>query len=466
MFTSPVNAWKQWGRSHSEQAQAALVLASCLVVPLLFSLAQRDMFALTKLTALQVIAILGILLLVERWAFGGQRQGISLAPLDIILLALVLLNVVACVFSIDPIQSLTGEDLQYQGLLSVLLYVAFFYLAYTSLTDESRIVLLFGSMAIGATLVAAYAVVQRARLDPIWGYPPDGRPFSTIGQPNALAAYLVVAIPVSASLLPRTHSRTLRAIIILAIGTMVAAIASTKSRGGYAGLVVTAAMLTMPLVPALKPRSRSGLYGFLIGLTGLALVVFLVPLFREATTALMRRALSRGDLGELSVEMHLELWTVAAWIALAHPLFGTGQETFPDVFPRYSEVILGSARASAYTDFRVESPHNVYLAMASGAGFPALGAYVALIAGVVFTVARAIKRSRSAWRRVALAAVLAAVAGHLVTDTFMTAEVTSTWLFWVLMGAGLRMAREDPEPALLVHPGLDGGGRHQPSSAK
>ena len=39
--------------------------------------------------------------------------------------------------------------------------------------------------------------------------------------------------------------------------------------------------------------------------------------------------------------------------------------------------------------------------------------------------------------RLALVAILAASAGHLVTDAFMTADVTGTWLFWVLMGAGL-----------------------------
>jgi hypothetical protein len=38
---------------------------------------------------------------------------------------------------------------------------------------------------------------------------------------------------------------------------------------------------------------------------------------------------------------------------------------------------------------------------------------------------------------VLLVAVLAALAGHLVTDSFMTAEVTGTWLFWLLLGATL-----------------------------
>ena len=78
---------------------------------------------------------------------------------------------------------------------------------------------------------------------------------------------------------------------------------------------------------------------------------------------------------------------------------------------------------------------------ASGAGFPALAAYVAVIAGFFYLVVRALKATRRKWRRIALVAVLAAVAGHLVTDTFMTAEVTSSWLFWILLGAGLGIAR-------------------------
>ena len=40
-----------------------------------------------------------------------------------------------------------------------------------------------------------------------------------------------------------------------------------------------------------------------------------------------------------------------------------------------------------------------------------------------------------------LIALLAAIVGHLVTDASMTAEVTSAWLFWVLLGAALGFTR-------------------------
>ncbi len=117
-------------------------------------------------------------------------------------------------------------------------------------------------------------------------------------------------------------------------------------------------------------------------------------------------------------------------------MLGTGPETFPDVFPRYSHAVLPTDRAAALDAFRVESPHNVYLGIAAGSGIPAALAYLAVLAGAFVALARA---ARNAPRelRVALVAVLAAAAGHVVTDAFMTAEVTSSLLFWVLLGAAL-----------------------------
>jgi O-antigen ligase len=86
----------------------------------------------------------------------------------------------------------------------------------------------------------------------------------------------------------------------------------------------------------------------------------------------------------------------------------------------------------------VESPHNVFLGIAAGSGIPALIAYLAVIAGFVVVVVRGLGEVARD-ERLALAAALAAVAGHLVTDAFMTADVTSTWLFWLVIGSVVGM---------------------------
>ena len=439
MTRAAAGTWKGLTESGSDRALAAIILASCLVVPLLFTIALQDTFALPKVTALRIIVVVGLLLLGVRLAVGGVRKTAFVGPLDIAVLAFVLLNIAAFAFSIDPRQSLNGEYLQYQGLLTILVYVGFFYLARTSLRDERRVALLFASIAAGGTIVAAYALVQKAGLDPIWSYLPNGRVFSSIGQPNALAAYLVLAIPVSASVLPRTQS-LVRAILLVSIGMMVTALAFTLSRGGYAGFVVAASIMVIPLIRSLRLSPRSVLYGLIPCLAAVVLVGALVQPVRATATQVWSRAVSSTDVGDFSFRGHRDLWAVGANIALDNPVLGTGQETYPELFPRYRDATLGRDRANYLSRFRPESPHNVYLAIAAGTGFPALAAYVAVIAGFFYMVGRALKTTRGEWRRVALVALLAAVAGHLVTDTFMTAEVTSSWLFWILLGAGLGIA--------------------------
>ncbi len=431
--------WKELTRSGSDRALAAVILAACIVVPLLFTIAIYDTFALPKVTALRIIVVVGLALLAVRLALGGVRRTALVGLVDIAVLAFVALNIAAFAFSIDPGQSLSGEYLQYQGLLSILLYVGFFYLARASLADERRVGLLFASIAAGGTVVAVYALVQKAGFDPIWSYTPEGRVFSTIGQPNALAAYLLLAIPVSASLLPRSQ-RLVRGALLLSVGMMVAALALTLSRGGYAGFVVAAVIMAIPLIRSLRLTPRRLLSGLTLCLVAAVVVGTLVQPVRATATQVWSRAVSSAGLDDSSARMHLDMWNVGAQIALDNPVLGTGRETYPELFPQYRDTVLGPSRAQAFMPFRPESPHNVYVAIASGAGFPALAAYVGVLAGFFFLVGRALKATRSGWRRIALVALLAAVAGHVVTDTFMTAEVTSSWLFWVLLGAGLGIA--------------------------
>ena len=93
-----------------------------------------------------------------------------------------------------------------------------------------------------------------------------------------------------------------------------------------------------------------------------------------------------------------------------------------------------------YERFRVESPHNAVLAVASGAGIPAAIAYLSVLVGVISVLWHATRSRRDAAVRLALLAVMAAVLGHVVTDAFMTSEITGSWLFWILVGAGVGIA--------------------------
>jgi O-antigen ligase len=404
-----------------------LLLASCLLVPCVFTTRVDAVFIVPKLAVLW--ATLAVCLTLTAVAVLRSEAAPSLSRehwlVDLAVVSFVGINVAAWAFSTDREQSLYGERLQYQGLLTLLLYVGFFYIARMAISDERRMRLLLAAVAVGGALVSGYALVQRAGLDPIWdGFLPGGRVFSSIGQANALAAYLVLTIPLTATFVFGRRASARGAALVAAVA-MFAALALTHSRGGYLGFLAALSVLAVGWRTLLAHSTRR-----VRPLVAAALVAVLAIVVVVASAGELRRV----STDDPSVRFHLDAWRVAAQIAVEHPVLGTGPETFPDVFPRYSHSVLPADRASALDAFRVESPHNVFLAVAAGSGVLGLTAYLGVIVSFFVALIRAV---RSATRELRLLLVAAAATGHLVTDAFMSAEITSTWLFWTLLGATL-----------------------------
>jgi O-antigen ligase len=352
-------------------------------------------------------------------------------------------NLTAFALSVNRAQSLFGEPLQHQGLVSVLLYLGFFWAARSAFRTERQVAHLLQAVATGAAIVVAYALVQRAGLDPIWDRPRGTRVFSTIGQPNALAAYLVMTIPITVALARRTSHTAWRVAALAAATASTLAVAFTKSRGGYIGLAVVAVALLVGMI-----RSRVGHHAGnkrrgTVASVGVVLAIVLAPVVSAAAGDVWSRTVGgfRGD----SIRQHLALWEVGLAIAADHPWFGAGQETFPLLFPEY-EKILGPEAAESLRPYRPESPHNVYVAVAAGAGFPALVAYLTVVLFTLTSLWRGIGRPESADTAALRVGIGVALLGHLATDAFMTQDITGSWVVWVLMGAGVGLVRGSDGP--------------------
>lgn len=416
-----------------------VLLTGCAVVPCLFTTRTSDVFYLPKLVGLWVLLAAVVWLVAMSNLMEETRSRFRwIGIVDVPVLAFVLLNLVALAFSTDRHQSLFGERLQHQGVLTTLLYVAFFYLARVLISDRQQMLRLFVAVAIGASAVASYAFIQKLGLDPIWkGYLPHGRVFSTIGQPNALAGYLVLAIPITA-VLAIEQKRWLRVAALAGLALMIGALLLTYSRGGYLGLALAVTVFIFGLREKIKMnRATLGAYvgaAFVV----LVLTVIMIAPARSAVTSAWHRIESVSS--DESINSRIDLWRVAIRMIEDHPLVGTGPETFPDEFPGYSRTVLPAEAVRHFDRFRVESPHNEVLAVASGAGIPAAIAYLSILVGVIHVLWHAMRRSRDAAMRLALLAVMAAVLGHVVTNTLKSSEITGSWIFWVLVGAGVGIA--------------------------
>jgi O-antigen ligase len=404
-----------------------VVGVACVAVPVVFTTRIQAVFVVPKLVVLWGLLAACLCLAALQALFAPQPP--RLRPVWVVDAAVVSfagLTVLAWIFSSDGEQSLYGERLQHQGLLTTLLYVAWFYVARVAVTDVGDLRRLLAFAAAGGALVAGYALVQKAGLDPVWeGFLPGGRVFSSIGQSNALAAYLVLVLPLAASFVFDARP-VVRAASLVVSSAVLLAFVFAQSRGGYLGLVTAGVVLALGWSHAFRVRRRV-VAGAAVGAV-LAVAV--------ATIAAAGQAGRVGTISDASARFHLDAWRVAVEITKDHPALGTGPETFPDVLPQYSHDVLPAERASELDAFRVESPHNVYLGIAAGSGLPALIAYLAAIGAFVVLALRTL---RVAPREVGIVivGVLAGVAGHLVTDFFMSPEVTSSWLAWILVGAAL-----------------------------
>jgi O-antigen ligase len=438
----------------------AVVLATVILLPLVFVPAFPDAFALPKLVLLYALVplaaagpVLGLIL------FGVRRRGRPRAA-DVAALAFAVLVFAAWTVSAAPGHDLQGEPFQYQGLLPLLLYVASYGLARVGFGRAADVAPLVVAMTSAGCIVAAYAIVQQLGLDPIWHVLDKGRVFSSLGQADALAAYLVLALP-GAVALTVTRTGRARAISGAAALLMVVALLLTLSRGGYLGLAAEVVVGIVLLAGSARARVPWR-FGWLraaqaLAVAGIALLALLaVPTTRHGVESIAGRALSTGNLQEGSIRGRLDLWAVGVRITLDHPLLGTGPDSYVLEFPAYRDAVLPAARATFMTHFRPESPHSVYLALASGLGLPALACYLALIVGVLILALRSLRVHD--WKaRVLVVALIAAIVGHVVTDGFMTGEIAGSWLFWVLLGAAVSSSRLGRDSDTGFRPGTAPG---------
>jgi O-antigen ligase len=322
-----------------------------------------------------------------------------------------------------------------------------------ALTTPIRIRILAVAMLASATVAAVYAVMQWFEIDPIWDVLYKGRVFSTVGQANALATTLAAGSIVALAIAPIT-GRARRIATIACAVLCVTGLVFTFSRGGYVafalGLIVAGVMIA-PEMGRFVDRRWAGR-----AFAGAGIAILLVGLLAvswrpagELIEQVASRTASIADASEGSNRAHLDLWNIGLQIAADHPIVGTGPDTYVLVFPDYRDVVLSPESAEKMARFRPESPHNVYLAIASGAGIPALVAFVVLVGGCLAVGIRAAYRAPLP-TRIALAGLLGAVTVHLTTILFMTAEPGTFALMWILLGAlaGLGRAGRALSPTL------------------
>lgn len=346
-----------------------------------------DLPLLSVLTIQRLVVVACLLCLV----IAAPRPSTFRTPVDLPLLALVALAAVAL---LQDGQSMAA----WRGLVTA---VAIFYIAVGVLRRHPDAAPVLLVAVLGAAFVAAAIGVQQSVDGVDTGFyrvgfqNSDGdaagavtRSIGTFTNPNLLAGFLVLALPMTVGLLGRRASRRLQVAWVVLAGIVAVGLVVTFSRGAIAALAVV-----VVIGLAVRAASRRGRAVALLML-GAAAVGITVTVALAAASGVLGQVTGRGD-----------LWAAAVAATGTGGLSGVGYGRAGDVM-------------SAGGDETFAHSHNLWLnwLLETGPLGPVLISLVLLI-GLVAGVRRALSGSVLAGGAVAglAAIILASVLDHPTT---------------------------------------------------
>ncbi len=363
---------------------------------------------------------------------------------DIPLLIFLITQVLATVFSIDRHTSVWGYYSRFNGgLLSTFSYLILYW-AFVSNIGKTQLTTGIRCLLASATIVSLYGIAEHFGIDArFWVQDVQNRVFSTLGQPNWLAAWLValLTIPMAFFLknqnpLPfKINFKKVRWLNLGLIFILYLCLLYTKSRSGIIGFAIIYLIFWAGIVFFNKEQIKVLIKPFLI-VTGLVFVVTFLsgtpwtPSIKDLASkkAKPQAVVQENQIpsgGTESGEIRKIVWKGGLAVWKNHPLFGTGLETFAYSYywyrPREHNDI-------SEWDFLYNKAHNEYLNFAATTGTAGLLGYLTLIITfLIWGLKKTIKKQNSL-----NLALLAGFISILITNFFGFSVVVVALLFFLL----------------------------------
>jgi len=401
-------------------------------VPLVFTTATVESFEFPKMMLINFIGVLIIMLFLidKTLSFDGSFNFKIFSKFKFIFPFLVI-YIFSTLFSSDLFTSLWSYYSRFNGgLASVILFIGLFFVGFFTL-DRDDFLKLFILSIFSSLLVSVYGLLQYYG---VLGIPVIHRAYSTIGQPNWLAQYFSMLLPILIYFFTtKTQKFTRMFYILLLISYFLLfwCFWLTFSISGFIGFFIS--LLFIPSLSELKSNYKR----YLI-LTSISLLVIATNFsFFEArlhdvyldtknfvSSIGISYASDLSDLSDLYAEYKVsdpgfirkEIWLSTINLFLSNPkifLIGIGPQMFPYEFQQFRSEALNY---SSEWEYVVNKPHNYYLELLVEIGIFGLGAYVYLLYYIFSKAPLYLKPS---------------FIGFFITNIFGWPVVTTTLIFWL-----------------------------------
>lgn len=488
-------------------------------VPLLVTKWNYELFEYNKMMAVYALTAL----ITGAWItkmIAQKELRIVRTSFDIPIILFVLSQLVSAIFSMDPHVSWFGYYSRFNGgMWSVISYVLLFYafvsnfasgdtyhvsskkktqqtvtLPDTGYGMPNDIIVFLKSSLITVTLVALFGVLERMGIDKhIWVQDVQNRVFSTLGQPNWLAAYLISFTPLAMVFaiqsLTTKGKTTLRSWITFGVYAVLNALffitlLYTRSRSGLLGLAV-ADVIFWGILFLSSPRRRGSqttksipdqvgndivkpiiilhvLFALIVLFNGtnIAQVDKFVTIqgwknlvhkvtnqqsnkVTTTNTGYTAPALESGGTESGVIRKYVWQAAVTAWkSSLKTKLIGTGTETFAFAFYQYRPV---AHNLTSEWDFLYNKAHNEYLNYLATTGVLGLISYLLFIGSFILWIIRrqshADTQPAMQTNDMIILALFAGWASYLVTNFFGFSVVVTQIGFFLFPALALGLAQ-------------------------
>ena len=326
-------------------------------------------WVLPKLLVFAFVACLtGILLILRRGRLLLPFFGIS----GWFLLAYIGVVMLSPLWAISPVQSILGASPRFLGVFTHIILFTVGYVAFllSAGLRGKKVVLI--AILLSHAGVVLYGFLQVVSLDPfgeIWA--PGaflGRPFSTLGQPNALGSFLLLTTPLVflCALQSRGMHRWWKGALVVA-GLLL--LLMTASRAAYLGLV---AMVLLAFAFRWRTWSRGTTRNQRL-LVGIVVISFLMI----GGLSLRERFLHPTEAGR-SASVRLLVWSSIPSMLRERP-WGYGLESMGLVFPRFFRPeIYGYEKLTAGVDRAHSLPLDLLVTLGPAGFFAFFGFLLSL----------------------------------------------------------------------------------------
>ena len=251
-------------------------LVAILTIPLFFNIHSERVFEPDKLALLRSLAVLMVAVALARWIdqrgwrnLGRWRfadpQSFWHKPFVLPIAALVVVYLLATIFSIGPRISWAGSYQRLQGTYTTLAYIVIFGLMAITIRSQEQVRRVVSTAIVASIPVALYGLLQHFGHDPLpWGGDVETRVAGHMGNAIFIAAYLIMVIPLTLARVVDAFSNILAdeklaaadvaraSIYIFTLAIQLLTLYWSGSRGPLIGLAVGLFSFTLVLLVSLR----------------------------------------------------------------------------------------------------------------------------------------------------------------------------------------------------------------------